>query len=74
MLGRVNSMYRLMAWGMMPLGLALSGLITRVAEGPLPRETALALPFWFATIGIAILTALSWRGIRNGLQGLKPFA
>ncbi|MCU0832288.1 MAG: MFS transporter [Rhizobiaceae bacterium] len=70
MLGRVNSMYRLMAWGMMPLGLALSGLITRAAEGPLSREVALALPFWVATIGIAVLTALAWRGIRDGLRGL----
>jgi MFS family permease len=70
MLGRVNSMYRLMAWGMMPLGLALAGVITRIAEGPFSRETALSMPFWFAAVGIAILTALAWRGIRDGLAGL----
>jgi MFS family permease len=70
MLGRVNSMYRLMAWGMMPLGLALAGLVTRVAEGPFSRETALALPFWVAAIGITCLTLLAWRGIRDGLHGL----
>jgi hypothetical protein len=70
MLGRVNSMYRLMAWGMMPLGLALSGVIVRLAEGPFTRETALTLPFWVAAIGIALLTALAWRGIAGGLQRL----
>ncbi|MGL4406314.1 MAG: MFS transporter [Notoacmeibacter sp.] len=70
MLGRVNSMYRLMAWGLMPVGLALSGLIVRFAEGPLARETALVLPFYVAAIGTAILTTLSWRGIRNGLAEL----
>ena len=71
MLGRVNSMYRLMAWGLMPVGLALSGLIIRVAEGPLPRETALVLPFWVAAAGVAILTAFAWRGIYNGLLTLQ---
>lgn len=70
MLGRVNSMYRLMAWGLMPVGLALAGLVTRLAEGPLPRETALALPFWIAAIGVTGLTALAWRGIADGLRGL----
>lgn len=74
MLGRVNSMYRLMAWGMMPLGLALAGVITRLAEGPFSRETALALPFWVATAGIAVLTALAWRGIRDGLKTLQDDA
>lgn len=71
MLGRVNSMYRLMAWGLMPVGLGLSGLIIRVAEGPMPRETALVLPFYVAAIGTAVLTALAWRGIRDGLKALN---
>jgi predicted MFS family arabinose efflux permease len=72
MLGRVNSMYRLMAWGLMPVGLALSGLIIRVAEGPLPRETALVLPFYVAAIGVAVLTVQAWRGIGDGLRALNP--
>jgi MFS family permease len=71
MLGRVNSMYRLMAWGLMPVGLGLSGLIIRVAEGPLTRETALVVPFYVAAIGTAVLTALAWRGIRDGLRTLE---
>jgi MFS family permease len=72
MLGRVNSMYRLMAWGLMPVGLGLSGLIIRVAEGPLTRETALVVPFYVAALGTAVLTALAWRRIGDGLRALNP--
>jgi hypothetical protein len=71
MLGRVNSMYRLMAWGLMPVGLGLSGLIIRVAEGPLTRDTALVVPFYVAAIGTAVLTALAWRVIGDGLRTLS---
>jgi sulfite exporter TauE/SafE len=45
LLGRVNSLVRLLAWGMMPVGLILSGLIVQLAEGPLARGTALLVPF-----------------------------
>ena len=48
LLGRVNSIYRLLAWGMMPLGLLASGLVVRVASGFWPREIALVAPFWAA--------------------------
>jgi hypothetical protein len=68
MLGRVNSMYRLMAWGLMPVGLALSGLIIRLAEGPFPRETAVLLPFFAAAFGIIILLSVSARKIHSGLK------
>ena len=30
--GRVNSLYRLLAWGMMPVGLVLSGLVVSLGE------------------------------------------
>ena len=32
MLGRVNSVYRFFAWGMMPVGAALGGVIVWVVE------------------------------------------
>jgi hypothetical protein len=51
LLGRVNSLYRLLAWGMMPLGLVLSGLVVSAGELFLPRGTALVLPFWAAGAG-----------------------
>ncbi len=69
LLGRVNSLYRLLAWGMMPVGLVLSGLIVRAADGPLPRETALTLPFWAAAVGAAILTLVAWRALGAGFGG-----
>ncbi|RYI00403.1 MAG: MFS transporter [Acetobacteraceae bacterium] len=37
LLGRVNSVYRLLAWGMMPVGLVLSGLVVSSGELLLPR-------------------------------------
>jgi MFS family permease len=66
LLGRVNSLYRLLAWGMMPVGLVLYGLIVRLAEGPLSREAALLIPFWVATCGCVVLTLLAWRPIGRG--------
>ena len=61
LLGRVNSIYRLLAWGMMPLGLLLSGLIVRGAEVVTEREAALTAPFWTAALGVLIVTLVGWR-------------
>jgi len=68
LLGRVNSAYRLLAWGMMPVGLLLAGLLTRVLDGPLPRGAALTAPFWAAAAGIALLSILTWRGLGQHLR------
>jgi MFS family permease len=70
LLGRVNSFYRLLAWGMMPVGLLASGVIVWLAEGPLTREVALVLPFWVAAAGFVGLTVLAWRPIGRGFAGL----
>ena len=66
MLGRVNSLYRLLAWGMIPVGLMLSGVIVLAAEGPLSRPAALVLPFWAAALGGAILTWAAWQPLGRG--------
>ncbi len=66
LLGRVNSLYRLLAWGMMPLGLVLSGLVVSLGEVFLPRGTALVLPFWAAGAGSTLLTILVWWAIQRG--------
>lgn len=47
-LGRVNSVYRFIGWGMMPIGSLLGGVIVLVAEPALGREMALRAPFFFA--------------------------
>ncbi len=69
LLGRVNSLYRLLAWGMMPVGLALSGVIVLAGDGPLPRAVALTLPFWAAAGGAALLTVMAWRALARGFGG-----
>lgn len=71
LLGRVNSVYRLLAWGMMPLGLLLSGLIVRGAEAFLTREMALTVPFWVAAIGVLVVSLIGWRPLGAGLSGRR---
>ncbi len=66
LMGRVNSIYRLLAWGMMPLGLVLSGLAVTLAEGVMPRDLALRVPFWVAGVGSTLLTLAVWGAIRRG--------
>ena len=56
LLGRVNSVYRFFAWGMMPIGLALGGLIVAGMEAiGADRITALRSPWWFAGAAFAVL-------------------
>ena len=47
-LGRVNSVYRFIGWGMMPIGSVLGGLLVAVAEPLVGREWALRTPFLLA--------------------------
>ena len=56
-LGRVNSVYRFLGWGMMPIGSLLGGLIVAAAEPLLGREWALRLPF-LVTAAISFLLYL----------------
>jgi len=72
MLGRVNSLYRLLAWGMMPLGLLLSGIVLRAAEAVVARDSALTAPFWVAAAGISLVTAIGWRPLGTGLGHRAP--
>ena len=69
--GRVNSIYRLLAWGMMPLGLVLSGVVVSLGELVTSRATALVLPFWAAGLGSILVTILVWAGIRRGFAGIS---
>ena len=47
LLGRVNSVYRFFAWGMMPIGAALGGVLVWVVERSFDRDLALRST-WFA--------------------------
>ncbi|PJE33590.1 enterobactin exporter EntS [Pseudooceanicola marinus] len=66
MRGRVNALYRMASWGMMPVGLMVSGLVVDLGERIMPREVALTLPFLVAGGGVAVMTLLAWRGIGRG--------
>jgi hypothetical protein len=52
--GRVNSVYRLLAWGTMPIGAMIGGAIA--------KRYGLAAPFWFAFGGhvLMIPPAVAW--------------
>lgn len=71
LLGRVNSIYRLLAWGMMPLGLVLSGVVVSLGELVTSRGTALVLPFWAAGLGSVVVAILVWRAIALGFAGIS---
>ncbi len=64
--GRVNSIYRLLAWGMIPLGTLMSGVITRLAETVLPRGPALIVPFLVAGAMSALIAVVAWRPLGRG--------
>ena len=51
LLGRVNSVYRFFAWGMMPIGAALGGLVVTVAERYTTHSMALRW-VWFVDAAI----------------------
>ena len=50
LLGRVNSVYRFLGWGIMPIGSILGGVVVAVMEGPFGRELALRGPFFVAAL------------------------
>lgn len=55
LLGRVNSVYRFFAWGMMPIGALLGGLIIVVTESLGSRELALRMPWFVAGFAQLVL-------------------
>jgi MFS family permease len=57
LLGRVNSVYRFLGWGMMPIGSILGGLIVAWMEPVAGREWALRGPFLIAA-GVTMLLFL----------------
>ncbi len=55
LLGRVNSVYRFFAWGMMPIGALAGGLIVSIADRYGSRELALRLPWLITAAGHVVL-------------------
>lgn len=63
-LGRVNSIYRLLSWGPLPLGSLLGGLLVTVGAALTNRTLGLRTPLLFAAIVtfVLLLVALRLRG------------
>jgi len=61
LLGRVNSVYRFLGWGMMPIGSLVGGLVVVVADDFVSRELALRLAYVLAIVGNLILLAFGTR-------------
>ncbi len=59
LLGRVNSVYRFFAWGMMPIGSLIGGLIVVVTEMFGSRELALRMPWLIAGVAYFVLFAFA---------------
>lgn len=57
LLGRVNSVYRFIGWGMMPIGAILGGVLVWAVEPVAGREWALRIPFLVAA-GASVLLYL----------------
>ncbi|MEM7321844.1 MAG: MFS transporter [Actinomycetota bacterium] len=58
LLGRVNSVYRFFAWGMIPIGALLAGLIIAAVEVVSDRSVALRAPWVVAGIGMFLILAI----------------
>ncbi|MFI7278138.1 MFS transporter [Streptomyces sp. NPDC049879] len=65
LLGRVNSVYRLLGWGTMPLGMAAVGGLAVAVEALVSREAGLRAPYAVALLGIAALSLYMRRHLRQ---------
>jgi MFS family permease len=57
LLGRVNSVYRFFAWGMMPIGSLIGGGVVAIMDSIGSRELALRAPFFVAAAMNLLLAA-----------------
>lgn len=62
---RVNSAYRMLGWGMMPLGALAGGGLVTLTEGPAGRDWALRTPFLFAAAVCAVLVVVALRELNT---------
>ncbi|KAB8160158.1 MFS transporter [Streptomyces sp. 3MP-14] len=67
LLGRVNSVYRLLGWGTIPLGAALGGLLVTLAEPHWGREAALRSPLLLTGLVLAVLAVYVRRRLTERL-------
>lgn len=61
LLGRVNSVYRFFAWGMMPIGALLGGVLVSQVDDIASREIALRAPYFAVAVGSILMTIMAFR-------------
>ncbi|WP_409462534.1 MFS transporter [Amycolatopsis sp. GA6-003] len=67
MMGRVNSIYRLLAWGPLPLGSLVGGFLVTVVESFSTRDIGLRSPLLLAAVVAGVLTVLASLRLRAGI-------
>ena len=55
LLGRVNSVYRFFAWGSIPIGLFIGGILVTIAQSLAAREIALRTPYFLGAVAGLLL-------------------
>ena len=65
LLGRVNSVYRFFAWGVMPVGALLGGIMVANIEEYIGREFALRATYLSVSIWFLILTTVAFQYFSN---------
>ena len=69
LLGRVNSVYRFLGWGAMPIGTLLGGALVSVVEGAVSRDAGLRAPFLAgAAIHLVLLLTASRRLTTSAIE------
>ncbi len=66
--GRINSLYRLIAFGLIPLGILASGIVVRSTEDVLGRDWAIVVPFLISSAGIVLLSVMTWSSLHQGFK------
>ncbi|MFF4778328.1 MFS transporter [Microtetraspora fusca] len=67
LLGRVNSIYRLISWGPLPLGSAIGGLLVTAGQAAGGREIGLRTPVLVSAAVISVLFVIALTRLRTGL-------
>lgn len=74
-LGRVNSVYRFLGWGAMPIGALLGGALVSVVESVATREAGLRAPFVVAAgIHLALLAVVATKLTTRAVDEAKAAA
>lgn len=71
-LGRVNSIYRMLSWGPLPFGTLLGGVIVSISAMVATREAGLRTPLFLAAAVTAGMFVIALVRLRSGIWSLDP--